>query len=411
MSLPEPAGLPNLRHLRLLDAVVRLGSLTAAADRVAMTQPAASQALARLDRVFGARLMQRGPSGLVPTEAGRIVHARTAFALDHIAEAARRVAPLSRLGRRLTGDGLERSATMAQLRALAEFAEAGSFSAAARVMGVTEPAVQRAAREIERLLGAQLFDGSHRALRLTTAGETVAAQAGRALKEIAAAFDELREREGRYDGRLVIGTLPLARTRLVPEAVADLIARHPEARIEIIDGAYPALVRALRNGSCDLIVGALRGADCPPGLAETHLFDDSLAIVARTRHPLAGRPVIPEELAAYPWVLPRRDTPARAVFDRLDAQARIADPARGHVETGSLVALRGVLIASDAVSIISPRQIDHELRQGLLTVLDLALPDTARPIGISMLADWRPTALGAGFLACLHRAAGQGAAG
>ncbi len=128
MSLPDA---PNLRHLRLLDAAVRLGSLTAAADRVSVTQPAASQALARLDRLFGARLMQRGPSGLVLTEAGQIVHARAARALDHIAEAARRVAPLSRLGRRLAGDGLDRHATMAQLRALAEFAEAGSFSAAA----------------------------------------------------------------------------------------------------------------------------------------------------------------------------------------------------------------------------------------------------------------------------------------
>ncbi|MDP2083887.1 MAG: LysR substrate-binding domain-containing protein, partial [Gemmobacter sp.] len=328
-----------------------------------------------------------------------------ARALDHIAEAARRVAPQSRLGRRLAGDGLDRHATMAQLRALAEFAEAGSFSAAARAMGVTEPAVQRAAREIERLLGAPLFDGANRALRLTPAGETVAALAGRAIKEIGSAFDELREREGRYDGRLVIGTLPLARTRLVPEAVAALIGRHPQARIEIIDGAYSALVRSLRNGSCDLIVGALRETARPAGLTEIRLFDDSLAIVARAGHPLAGRPVAPGELSAHPWVLPRRDTPARAVFDRLDAQSRIADPARGHVETGSLVALRGVLIASDAVSIISPRQIDHELRQGLLVLLDLALPDTARPIGISMLDDWRPTALGADFLECLRRAA------
>lgn len=405
MSLPDPQTLPNLRHLRLLDAAARLGSLTAAAERVAVTQPAASQALARLDRLFATRLMQRGPRGLALTEAGAIVHARAVRALDHIAEAARRVAPQSRLGRRLAGDGLDRHATMAQLRALAEFAEAGSFSAAARAMGVTEPAVQRAAREIERLLGVALFDGAHRALRLTPAGELVAAQAGRALKEIADALAELREREGRFDGRLVIGTLPLARTRLVPEAVAALMARHPQARVEIIDGAYPALVRALRNGSCDLIVGALREAACPPGLSETRLFDDSLAIVARAGHPLAGRPVQPAELAAYPWVLPRRETPARAVFDRLDAQHRIADPARGHVETGSLVALRGVLIASDAVSIISPRQIDHELRQGLLVVLDLGLPDTARPIGISRLDDWHPTRLGADFLECLHAAA------
>jgi DNA-binding transcriptional LysR family regulator len=125
-------------------------------------------------------------------------------------------------------------------------------------------------------------------------------------------------------------------------------------------------------------------------------------VVARAAHPLAGRRVAGPDLAAYPWVLPRRETPSRAMFDRLAAEDSVADPARGHVETGSLVALRGLLLASDALALISPRQVVYELQQGLLTTIDYPLPAADRPIGVTTLADWQPTALMSAFLDVLH---------
>lgn len=401
---PQEADLPNLRHLRLLLAAVRLGSLGSAAEQVHVSQPAASQAMARLALLFGGRLLERGASGLSLTPIGTVVHARATRALAHLADASRRVNLRNRAARWAGAGSFERHASMAQLRALTAFAETGSFSGAARSLGHTEPAVQRAARGIEQLVGVPLFEGQRHAMRLSAAGHILATQAGLALKEIAAARAELRERAGVFDGTLVIGTLPLVRTRIVPDAVVALMQRHPAARIQIIDGSYTSLLRALRNGSCDMIVGALRGAACPPGLSETRLFDDTLNIVARAAHPLAGKPVNPRELARYPWVLPRLETPARAIFERLVREQGVADPARGHVETGSLVALRGVLLASDALSIISLRQVDYEVRQGLLVALDLPLHDSARPIGVSVLADWRPTALMSDFLDDLTRA-------
>jgi LysR family transcriptional regulator, regulator for genes of the gallate degradation pathway len=393
--------LPNLRHLRLFDAAVRLGSLAAGADAVHLTQPAASQAMGRLAQVYGAPLLHRSGNGSDLTAAGRIVHIRTQRLLAHLAEGDRRAAIRTRAG---APDVLTRQASTAQLRALATFAETGSFSAAARRQGLTEPAVQRAARGIETAMGVPLFEGQTHALRLTPAGEAVAAQAGLALRELSKARDELREGRGLYDGTLVIATLPLVRTRIVPDAIVALMARHPQARIKVIDGPYETLLRMLRSGACDLLVGALREGAQPGWLREVRLFDDRLAVVARAGHPLAGHPLCPSDLARYPWVLPRRETPGRAVFDRLVAEHGVADPARGHVETGSLVALRGVLLASDAVTLMSPLQVDYELRQGLLVALAMDLPDSLRPIGFSVLADWQPTALMAEFVDCLRDA-------
>lgn len=412
-SSPEPAGgpeLPNLRHLRLLDATVTLRSVSRAAEAVHMSQPAASQALARLARIFAAQLVERAGSGVAATPEGEIVQRRGRRALEHLAEAGRRLAPRSRLGRGMVGEALERQVSMAQLRALAAFAEAQSFSGAARRLNQTEPTIQRAAREIERLVGVPLFEGTHRALRLTAAGEVLAMKAGLVLKEIETAHAELREARGRFDGHLVIGTLPLGRTRIVPEAVVALMARHPEATVEIIDGPYDSLAHQLRIGACDMIIGALRSAARPPGIAETPLFDDALCIVARAGHPLAGRRATAADLAAHPWVLPRRGTPSRAIFDRLQAEHGLLPPGRGHVETGSLVALRGVLQASDALSIISRRQIETERRHGLLVEIDFPLPDAHRPIGVATLEGWQPTALQARFLDLLRdQIRGEGA--
>ena len=402
---PIGVELPNLRHMRLLDAAMALQSLSLAADAVHISQPAASQAMARLGRIFGATLLERVGNGVRATPQGEIVVRRGRRALEHLREANRRIVQRARLGRGVASDLLERQTTVAQLRAIAIFAEAGSFSAAAQRLGQAEPSIQRAARDIERILGVPLFDGAFRTLRLTEAGEIVAAQASLALKEITTAFAELREHAGLFDGRLVIATLPLVRTKIVPEAVVALMRRNPRARVEILDGSYESLIHGLSIGACDILVGALREGRAPSGMKESLLFVDELAIIARAGHPLAGRPVSAGDLSRCPWVLPRRDTPSRAIFETLQAEQQIHAPEMGYVETGSLVALRGILMESDAVAILSLRQIEYERGQGLLDVLDFPLPPSGRAIGITTLANWHPTALQADFLRCLEAAA------
>lgn len=399
-----PAELSNLRHLRLLDVAVRERSLSRAANLVHISQPAASQAIAKLAKLFGVRLLERVGNTVTPTEEGLIVVARARRALDHLRDLGPLARPRHAGARSGMADLLERYSSTSQLRALATFATTGSFASAARRIGQTETSIQRACRNIEQIIGLPLIEGGQRNRSLTAPGRIVAAQASLALKELATAHAELREREGVFDGRLVIGALPLARTRLVPEAVVRLMARYPEARIEITDGSYEALVQRLRFGTCDMIVGALRGATRPAGLREIPLFHDRLSIVARKAHPLAGRAVTGADLRGFPWILPRIDSPARHLFEELAARHGLTDPSRGHVETGSLVNLRGILLESDALALISLRQIDYEYIQGLLVPLDFPIADTERPIGITLLEEALPTGLQGAFLEYLEDA-------
>lgn len=403
--------LPNLRHLRLLDVAISENSLTAAANKVHISQPAASQAVAKLSEVFGARLIERSGNNVTPTPEGEIVVQRARRALEHLRATGPNLKGRKPADRAQTGDALVRYASTAQLRAVSAFATSGSFAAAARKLGQAESSVQRACRDIERIIGVPLFEGGQRKRSLTAAGQRLAEQASLALNEITLAQAELRERAGVFDSHIVIGALPLARTQLVPRAVVNLMARHPAARIEIVDGAYDALVQQMRLGACDFIIGALRGQDRPKGVQERPLFKDSLCIVARAGHPLAGCKVQGSELARFPWILPRRDAPARHVFERLSAQHGLEDPGRGHVETGSLVVVRGLLMESDALTLISLSQIDYEYTQGLLVPLDFPLEDAHRVIGITTLSSALPNRLQQNFLEFLEDSSARIASG
>ena len=389
---------PNLRHLRLLEIAARHDSLTQAAGQVNISQPAASQAIAKLGRIFGARLLERCGNAVMPTDEGRIVIARARRALDHLQHPHPGTRSRTRQAR---ADLLERYASVTQLRVMALFAVTGSLSAIAAELGQTEASVQRAVKDIERIIGQPALEGGPRNRVLSAAGQQVATRASLALREIDLAHADLRERAGVFDSRLVIGVLPLARTRIVPRAIVRLQAQYPSATVEVLEGAYDFLLRRLRLGACDMIIGALRSDLAQADLDETPLLRDRLRVVARAGHPLAGRRLDPADLAAARWILPRRDAPARRVFDAMAARHGLLTAGHGHIETGSLVVLRGVLLESDALTLISPNQISYEIEQGLLRVLDVPLDGGERDIGIAQLQGNMPGQLRSRFIALI----------
>ena len=76
--------IPNIRHLAAFAATVRLGTVTAAADEIALTQPALTQAIARLELALDCRLFDREPGGMRPTEPALLLAPRAEVALAMI---------------------------------------------------------------------------------------------------------------------------------------------------------------------------------------------------------------------------------------------------------------------------------------------------------------------------------------
>jgi len=397
---PGAEAMPNLRHLVLFDQVVRRGSVSAAARAAHLSQPAVTQAVSHIEDALGARLMHRSYSGLALTGAGHAAAARIARALQMLRDALLLVRARPASG---ATDDILSGVTSTQLHALIAVVEAGAFARAARRAGRARAAVHRAARQLEKSLGTELFEVTSFGVRPTREAEKLALRTRLAFAEVTQGQAEVAAAQGTGSGATTIGAMPLARSVLVARAVLEFAQTRPEHAISILDGPYDSMLAALRRGGADVLVGALRDPAPFEDIVQEHVFDDPLAIVVGAGHPLAGvaAPTL-AALARFPWIAPRRDSPLRRHFDALVVRLE-RRPAVAPIECNSLVAARSLLIASDRVMLLSEHQIHHELETGQLVALPHPFGPVTRSIGLTVRRDWRPTEVQAQLVEGLRR--------
>ena len=383
---------PNLRHLRAFRLAAESGSVSEAARNIHLSQPAVTQALSSLQAQVGVRLLEFGTAGMAVTDVGRLFQDRVARALDLLDEGARETIRVSPAKARGGFANFAPLLTVAQLRALSAMSRTGNFSLAAREVGLSQPSIHRAARDLERLTGLTLFEATRQGFELSRAAEALARHAHLAHVELDQGFAEIAEFQGRDSAQIVVGSLPFARTALLPDALNQLARLRPHTRVKVISAPYDGLLHRLRHGIIDFLVGALRDPLPIADIEQESLFDDPLAIVARAGHPLVGRAIVSrDDLLACPWVVPGPETPTRQVFDQMFGAEDLARMPGGVIETSSLVLVRGVLAGSDRLTILSARQAQYELDQGLLAVLPVSLGTGTRNIGLTTRVGWKPT--------------------
>ena len=380
------------RHRRLLafEAVCHYGSALKAANHIHMTQPSITAAITALEGDTGARLCVRTSKGMTPTPEGEAFLNRVRRALDHLKDAESVIA-MRRADRARVP--IARLVTGAQMRALSAVIQASSFSEAARRLNLSQPSVHRSVRELETLCGIGLMQDQP-----TPEARELARHFALYHTELVMGRDEVRELQGQVAGTVTIGALPLARSGWLPDAVAATLADYPDARIRIIDGPYDVQLHGLLHGEIDFILGALRNPSPSKLIVQQHLFDDPLTIVVRAGHPFAPGfdsdrdKLTPEQLGSLAWILPRPETPGRIVFEQFMANKGLPSPRRV-VECASLVAARALLLRSDMAALLSARQVDYEIRQGLLKIMGPPLTGSTRSIGITTRTGFRPTLL------------------
>ena len=375
----------NLRHLQAMVAATESGSLSAAARRVNLTQPAITQGIAKLERGLGLPLFERRPGGMEPTAAARILAPRAATALALIGSP------------RVTGP---------QMRAFMALARGGSYVAAAAETGIREASLHRAVADLALGLGHRLVERRGRGIALTARGAAAARRFRLADAELKAALSELAALRGQEVGRIAVGAMPLSRARLLPNAVAAFHREHPQVDISIAEGSHVELVGPLRDGEIDLMLGALRDPSPGDDLMQTPLFVDRPVVLGRNGHPLAGRRPDTEALARFAWVVPPEGTPLRAQWRRMFELGGVAPP-RVAIELGSVIVVRQLLIQSDFLTLLSPDQVAVELEAKWICRIGSAPGDPSRTIGITTRAGWRPTPLQRRFVAAVEAEAGR----
>jgi LysR family transcriptional regulator of gallate degradation len=382
----------NTRHLRAFDTVARSGSVVRSGEQLRRAQSAVTRAIKELEAEVGVPLFERRPQGMLLTAFGRALQARVERAFAEM-ETARAAFAAAHPGLRSIAQApiFTLSIGRQRLLVLIELVEQHHMGAVADSLGISQPAASQALREIETGLGLKLFARMPAGLQPTALGALLGMHLRRALAEIRAGEVEIASLQGALAGRVVVGTLSLGRTRLLPTAILRLMQHYPRLTVATVEGSFEHLAMRLRAGDLDFIVGALREPEHTVGLTRDVVTEDELALVVREGHPLARRRgLAAADLAGADWVLPPHGTPTRELCEKALA-ARGLGKARVGVETADLAITRGILLGSDMLTAVSPHLYHHEIASKMLAVLPVALPETRRPIGVLQRAASTPS--------------------
>ncbi|MFF1507692.1 LysR family transcriptional regulator [Streptomyces sp. NPDC058326] len=191
------------------------------------------------------------------------------------------------------------------LRVLRAVAATGSFSAAARELGCTQPAVSQQMKALEASAGTPLLIRTGREMRLTQAGEVLVRHASGILAGLTAAEEEVAAIAGLRAGRVRLVSFPSGSSTLVPTALAALRAAHPGTRVSLVEAEPPRSIEMLRDGDCDVALAFRYGAGRAEwdDLVVRPILADRLVGLVPEGHRLAGAGAVGiAELAEESWI-------------------------------------------------------------------------------------------------------------
>jgi len=296
---------------------------------------------------------------------------------------------------------LDQRLKLHHLRAVEAIVAQRSLLRASATLGLSQPALTKTVQELEEITGQRLFDRLPRGVRPTEAGALLAEVASRILAELRRldeALDRVADPEG---GTVVIGTLPVAATGVLPGALTRLTAGFPGIRARLEQGRTEDLLPKLASGEIDLIVGRLYEPTLPDGFPREPLWEEPISVLARSDHPVFALPgVTAGALRRFDLVLPTVTQRVGQEIDGFLDQMELA-PADS-LRSSSYGFIREMLHATDMVSVMPRLMMAGDLLRGTLRVVPLPVPAPPRPAGIILPRDRPLPPAGEAFVTCLR---------
>ncbi|WP_199260678.1 LysR family transcriptional regulator [Paracoccus binzhouensis] len=229
-----------------------------------------------------------------------------------------------------------------QLEALVASAETGSVRSAARRLGVSQPAVTRALRELEAEQQLPLLLRSPAGLSFTAHGQALLAHARLILNQMRQAEEQMSLRRGRLEGRLCVGVTPWVSLILLPHALRSFRRQMPEVRLEFFDSFAMIAQPLLRDGSMDLAVGQPSPGMSPQEFRIEPILRYQTGIMVRRGHPRAGCASI-HDLLDQDWLLNFAPDGRERLIDELFTRHGV------HLDEARIVQANSALLAQALV--------------------------------------------------------------
>ena len=262
------------------------------------------------------------------------------------------------------------------LRSFYAVASAGSVSGAARDGFISQPALSKAVRELERQLGVPLMERTTRGVVLTEGGRTLHEYARVIFATERAAVEALTTHRTLSGGLLRLGASTTISTYVLPKLMGQFRALHPGLTMRL----QRANTRDIEAQLCayELDVALVEGPAHSEAIVSQVWREEELVCVCGPSHPLANRDrVWPSDLATCDWVTREEGSGTREVVER--ALYPYGLPPASALEIGGAEALKQTVAEGLGIAVVSRVAAADQIALGKLLVLPLAEPDMRRP--------------------------------
>lgn len=270
----------------------------------------------------------------------------------------------------------------AHLMQLAAVLDAGSISAGAQVLGLTQPAVSRSLAMLEARIGEPLFVRGRRPLQATALGTQLAAHGRVILTASRRASDTVKGFMTGTKGLVRVGGVPFFMDAMISRMVADFQNLEPDVTVQQSYGNLPDLSGALENDLIDLAIVPIGGLDAAPGFEFTEILPGRNIVSCRPGHPLLRKRRLQiSDLGDYPWVAPLPGSPLMSDLHSILLANGMSD-INIRYSGGSLMSVINYMAETNALAVLPFSVVFAQRKENRITVLPLDIPQPNRSLGI-----------------------------
>ena len=246
-----------------------------------------------------------------------------------------------------------------------------SFTKAAEVLFMTQPAVTFQIKQLEEHFNTRLFDRGHGRIALTPAGEVVLGYAEKILGLSSEMDVRLSELTGEISGSLMVGASTTLAEFLLPRILGEFKSTYPNVRSRLIVGNSETIETRVLEHTID--IGFIESLSHEPNLQCEVCCDDELVVICHPRFPLARhKELTPQKLLEHPYISREPGSGTREFTENYLRAAGIApDQMNLVMELGSPIALNGVVETGLGFAIASRASVSKEQRLGDIVAIPL----------------------------------------
>jgi DNA-binding transcriptional LysR family regulator len=291
---------------------------------------------------------------------------------------------------------------------LVALADEGNIHRASELLRMAQPGASKLLKDLEDMLGVELFERHSRGMRPTWYGESLIRHARMVLATLEEAGEELESLKAGRFGRVGVGSVSSPGLSVLPAAISLVKREQPHLQITVHIETSDVLIERLSRGEIDMVIGRVverNDTYDTSTLRFERLADEPVCVIARPGHPLVeATDLTLARLQQAHWIIPPIGSVLRQPFDQMWRHAALDSPPVV-VESASHLFITKMLQESDFIAVVATDIARYYAQHGMVSILPIELPCYMEPFGLILRKDLLLSPAAMKVLAALRKAA------